>query len=199
MRSYRSAWRLALGVSVCVYLGVACGGAEQPTAQAVTLKLHPALLLDGSDEWEAEARRQLDCDPCETLEQARWDDSDGLFLFARSGSMTLQASDVLEGAVIPSSRGSSTSRYLLVLTLSDEARGRMEAYVSQRPFSLTVNEIDGTLIGVNPLAVTHDQYVAGRFASRRQAEAIARKLGTPLRGESDGELPATPEDSGQET
>lgn len=172
------------GLALLLLAVCSCAPTESAVREDV-LKMHIAILRDGSEDWDAEARRRLGCDPCETfvaLDRTQ-------YLFARESALTLERSDVVSAIVLPShSKGRRV--YKLILSLTPSGVARIRSYLEPHRLMLTVNECRGEMLGVSPLALNHDRYVAGRFATRKEAVRLATAMGVPFRIEDP--IPADP-------
>jgi hypothetical protein len=170
------AFRQLLGATLLVPAMVLSCDLEEPVADDPTILLHLAIRRDGSEERDAEARQRLDCDPCQTFSAL-----DGTeFLFSQDSKMAIRRSDILSAIIIPSQR-QGRAIYLLNLVLKPSGTERIASYIARHPFGMTVNEYRGELLGLIPLSVNGDWYIAGRFASEEDAEKVADSMGLPLR------------------
>lgn len=141
--------------------------------------IHRAVLLDGTEDWKATARRRLGCDPCEVFVAP----DNAEFLFGQGDPMKLERDDIESAQIVPSVRYGRRV-FVLHLKLSDSGKERLRSYIARYPMTSTINEFRGRLLGVTALALNDDLYVAGQLPNEEAAKEIASSIGIPFRMEA---------------
>lgn len=151
-----------------------------PNEEDAVVQMYRAMKLDGSDEWAAEVRIRLGCEPCEEFREVNVAGDPTVYLFTRDSPTMIFASDIISTRVLPVVDDHG-ERFKLILTLSDSGKKRLTGFLSPDRPAGTVNEIGGELAGVNPRSIVYDQYFAGKFSTLEGAEAAALSIGLPTR------------------
>src|SRR5262245_19481514 len=165
----------ALTLALVLFSGVSA----RVDSEGFVVVMHRALRLGGTEEWAREVRQRLGCDPCEEIRSVERSGEPVVYLFNPLGASGLARGDLVSASLLPIRRDDRTTKYMLVLILSDTGQAKIREYVGQDNYQMTVNEIAGERVGVTPLMISADQYVAATFQNEAAATTAAAALGVP--------------------
>ena len=135
----------------------------------------------------AEVRRRLGCDPCREASTAdRGRSRSETYFFHPDVSLHILESDVVSASTAPTG-ADPDGGCLLVLTLTPEGRAKLSSYEKRHRLVMTMNEINGEYVGLNPLMVVHDQYIVGEFDDIEDASATAKAIGVRMEAKQSGQ------------
>lgn len=177
-RSTRNAILLAIP-ALAIGLALLAKSRDDDPGDLVVVQMYQASPLVEIEGWSEKVRNELGCDPCRAFLETDDHGNEIKFLFNHDVSMTLFKSDVSSASIGKVSR--TGAPFILVLHLSDAGIERIAEYRGPAETVLTVNEIDGEIVGMTTLWTSGDDYLVGRFADIEHAEGVAAKLGVPLR------------------
>lgn len=171
---------LALAISGSA-IGFVClaNSGEPPADDTGIVQMYRARSIHEMTGWAETVRRELGCDPCNSFLEEDDQGNEIEFLFNPDVSMTLFRSDVSSASI---GKVSTPSRpFILILRLTDAGIKRIGDYRGPAETVLTVNEIDGEIVGMMPLWASGRAYMVGSFADLDDAKRVAEKLDVPLR------------------
>ena len=153
----------------------ACTDAIEPPD---TVRMYRARSVHDAPGSKERVRQELGCDPCESFFDENEDGDLIEFLYNDEAPMTLAGTDIESVSIGKVSN--MDSPYLLVLRVSESGVERIAKYRGSAETVLTVNEIDGEIVGITPLWVSGRAFTVGYFDTLDQAKSIAAKLGVPV-------------------
>jgi hypothetical protein len=181
-RRLRRSARL-LGMLACFAVGLECQQAPSRERDEAFVLMYRALRLDESAAWNDEVRHRLGCGRCESFEVLDRRGNPATYLFNADATWTISAREIVDALIGDAPDG----KFVLVLRLSSSGRTRLGDIVSANREAVTVNEIGGKRVGLVPLMLVQDQYVAGQFDDLQAAKEAARAMGVPFQVDVDGE------------